>query len=165
MSFPSGTLSLLLALGACGDSVTQLSAAELVADPDRYDGALLDVTGSPDGAGLQNLVACDHDGPCNNLWGPYYYVGDEAFITLRPADPDAWTVVAKGETPQMCFDSGCLEGVTFGCHGNDVEAVCAPAVPARIRSVIGRLEGDVLYVDELVLGEGPSADGIYREVE
>ncbi len=157
-------LTLLFALG-CGDAVTTVTADELLANPAMYEGELLEVVGSPDGAGAQTLVACEHDGPCNNLWGGYYYAAESAFIQLAPSEAADWTVVARGAAPLPCFDSECTNGVTFGCHGNDVEAVCAPAVPARIATVVGRLEGSTLYVDELRLEGGPTTDGIYREVE
>lgn len=59
----------------------------------------------------------------------------------------------------------CAEGTTFGCHGNDTEAFCAPAVPARITGATGRLEGNVFYVETLDFADSPRDEGIFHEVE
>jgi hypothetical protein len=135
-----GGCALLAGCATDGDWSSNTTRDALLASPEDYEGSLLRVTGEPSWNASTTAVACeDPAGPCNNVMGSYAY-GDprEGGIEIRATEEWAYEP-ARGSTPLDCFDDRCTNGVAIGCHGNDVEAVCAPAVPAAIEALYGSL--------------------------
>jgi hypothetical protein len=145
-------LSLLLGFALTGcygttDGERTVSSSLVVEDPDAYVGAPMRIEGTPRWMGICNAGAAPTDDqPWNNCWGGFVY-GDTSgpsqdLVHVVPSE--SWPYErAVGFLPQMCYDDvDCLEGHLIGCHGNDYEAECAPAIPTRILSFDGVLTRD-----------------------
>ncbi|MBZ0120282.1 MAG: hypothetical protein K8H88_25045 [Sandaracinaceae bacterium] len=151
-------LLVFLALPSCSnDAEPHVSAEMLLADPAAFEGRTVHLDGPFRHDVYCNGAACTST-PCNNCRGAIG-IGEtfETRIALVPGEGWPYAQRANGYLPQpSCYDDYCQD-VALGCTGNDVELVCAPAVPSRILEAHGRLETvdgfRRFVVDELVLDE------------
>lgn len=169
MHRPSFLIALLgVALGCTSTPADgAVSAQELVSDPATYDGRFLEIVGAPTYDVWLTAAVCtdDRPAPCNQALGGYAY-GDPDGHAIQLVPSESYTGPrAFGEVPGYCYDHLCREGTLLGCHGNEEQALCAPALPQRIERVFGTLRGDQLLVDAVVLQDGPTVDGMFREVD
>lgn len=161
-------LGSVLLLSACTLSTDPTSADELI-DLAAQEGRTLRLDVRVQyGRVQQNAASCAQFGmvqtePCNNAQVGLDICSGEFCIPAWASDGYVPETVAIGEYPQPSSASydGLLEGVPFGCAGNDLAVVCAPAIASRIEVVIGRVvrdrfeDGYHFEVDDVELSEGP----------
>lgn len=153
-------------LGGCtpsGDPTT----AELLADPASYEGRTIFVEGPITFAGACTAALCESP-PCNNCSGRYVLGEPWSADGIPLVAGDAWPYSERtaGDVLSDCYgDVFCEGGQPIGCNGNDVELHCAPAVPARIVGVHGRVTRTTdapyqfqLVVERFELAESPAED-------
>jgi hypothetical protein len=163
------SLALLLLLTACGEPV--VTPADIRTAPRAFVGAPVWIDGRVDALISMNAAACPGrpaTEPCNNAGGTYGYVGnfDTGVPQISFVAAADWPFAerATGRIVQSCYDDFCRGNVRLGCSGNDVELVCAPALPSRILRVHGRVTtsesfGIVFEVDDLELDESAPTTG------
>ena len=155
---------LFVLLAGCtpsGDPTT----AELLADPASYEGRMIFVAGPVSFEGACTGAFCESP-PCNGCWGRYVLGEPWSEGALPLVAGDAWPYPERTPGPwtTSCYgDVFCEGGQPIGCNGNDVEVRCAPAVPARIVGVHGRVtrttaDAFELVVERFELAESPAED-------